>query len=534
MSRGAASRSGPIGDDELAHLFARLSGRPLALAVSGGADSMALMHLVARWLQRHAQHVRPESARPQPVPPAHDRFYEADGAPPHHWIAAMAGDIARLPPAIVVTVDHGLRPESAREALLVHAAAERLGLPCAVLRWAGEKPATGLQDAARRARRALMRDVVATEPAAVEAACGVRSAARVLVMAHHMEDQAETVLMRLGRGSGLDGLKGMTANAAVEQLATADGVGPVRIARPLLAIPKRRLVETLEAAGIAWAEDPSNDDQRFERVRIRKALVVLGDLGIGADMIALSARRLADAAEWIEHCAHASDSGSDCFVRGIDWPSIDWHGGVYAELALPDTPTFEVPRYAAVRTLRQVLRSFGGEGREPELQQLEGVVAALEARYPALPGDMTLGGCRLVFVARAKGGGRLRLFREGAGGQSPVLACPPGSVVAWDGGRFTITAATDAPAGCVVCALGSEGWSGLKRQVPALAALGWPAAAAATLPVIEAGGELVDYPGVISAVEGNPGDLDGVITGLRKAASSPKERFRAAFHPLPW
>lgn len=506
----------------------------MALAVSGGGDSMALMHLVARWLRLHPQKAHVGTTQ------ATAAGGRGSGATQHHaaserhgWINAMGGDIARLPQAIVLTVDHGLRADSAREAALVEEAARRLGLPCVVLRWQGDKPVTGVQDAARTARRALMRDVIVTEPDAVEAACGVRSLLRVLVMAHHLEDQAETVLMRLGRGSGLDGLKGMAADAAdTERPGDATGGEAVRIMRPLLATSKQRLVDTLRANGITWVEDPSNADERFERVRIRKAVETLAGVGIGPEMIALSARRLADAAAWIDAAArepHAGAGESGRFVH-----DIDWHAGVYAELALPGTPTFDVPRYAAVRTVRQVLRSFGGEGREPELQQLETVVEIVRSNYAALPEGLTLGGCRLVFAKRRGGGRTLQVFREGAGLHSAAAACRPGQVVSWDGGRFLITADPAAPPATEVRALGSQGWASLKRQLPALAGLGWPAAAAATLPVIVAGDDIVAHPGLDAALqaETRPGDeLRAAWAGI----ACPEARcFTAQFQRMPW
>ncbi len=531
MSRGVASRSGPIGDDELDGLFAPLGQDPLALAVSGGVDSMALMHLVARWLN-----LRSQNARSVPLTSART-WIGGPGSPPHGWIAAMDGDITRLPPVLVLTVDHGLRANSGRDAALVREAAERLGIPCAVLRWEGEKPATGVQDAARTARRRLMIDLVATEPAAVEAACGARSPTRVLVMAHHLEDQAETVLMRLGRGSGLDGLKGMAANVAADDRSQVADVGNVRIVRPFLAISKRRLVETMTSVGGAWVDDPSNEDARFERVRIRKALETLADLGIGAGMIALSARRLADASEWIDHLACEQEGETTRFVR-----SVEWHGGVYAELLLPGTPTFDVPRYAAVRTLRQVLRSFGGDGRDPELQQLEALVEIIKSKYAALPDGMTLGGCRLVFVARDTGEKRLQVFREGEGGKSPQVLCAAAGSVGWDGGRFTVGAAREAAPHGVIKALGVQGWADLKRRVPALGTLRWPAAAAATLPVIEVGGVLAAYPGVTAAIGGSTRQNDdsgfaapGGVKAVWAAAVGPEERhYTARFQRIPW
>ena len=139
-------------------LFAPLGGaKSLGLAVSGGADSLALMLLAARW-----------------------RDADPDA-----------------PTLYVYSVDHGLRPEAAAEVAFVLAEAARLGLPARALRWDGPKPATGLSEAARSARYRLIGEAMQ------------RDGASILVTAHHLDDQAETVLMRLAHGSGLAGLRGM-------------------------------------------------------------------------------------------------------------------------------------------------------------------------------------------------------------------------------------------------------------------------------------------------------------------------------------
>ncbi len=175
--------SNPIDDREAGALLAPLAEWPrLALAISGGGDSLALMHLAARWAKR-----------------------------------------LLIPPALhVLTVDHGLHPESAAVAASVYEKAAALGLPCTVLRWEGEKPATGIEEAARQARYALMADW-----------CRAHEAA--LVTAHTLDDQAETLLMRLARGSGLDGLAAMRPRGHVP------GAPDVPLLRPLLSVSRARL-----------------------------------------------------------------------------------------------------------------------------------------------------------------------------------------------------------------------------------------------------------------------------------------------------
>ncbi|MBN6823114.1 tRNA lysidine(34) synthetase TilS, partial [Methylobacterium organophilum] len=173
----------------------------MLLAVSGGPDSSALMHAAAR-------------------------LRDATGASLR-----------------VATVDHGLRPESGAEAEAVGRAARALGLPHAILTWAGAKPGTGLQDAARRARYALL--------AAHAEAVG----AGLVLTGHTRDDQAETVLIRLAAGSGPAGLAGMRAER---------DLGPgLALGRPFLHLPKASLVAWCAARGVAYARDPANGDPRF-------------------------------------------------------------------------------------------------------------------------------------------------------------------------------------------------------------------------------------------------------------------------------
>lgn len=222
----------PVSVSEAGSLFQDLSDEPaLLVAVSGGPDSVALLALLAEWAR---------------VP----------GRPSVH----------------AATVDHGLRAESAAEAAAVAALCERLGVSHATLRWEGVKPATGLQAQARNARYALL---------AREA---TRLGGATLVTAHTLDDQAETLLMRLAHGSGPSGLTGMRARTVKEGAA---------LARPLLAVPKARLVATAEARGLPFVRDPSNVDQRFERVRWRETMPLLAEQGLTAERLGRLAQRMA-------------------------------------------------------------------------------------------------------------------------------------------------------------------------------------------------------------------------------------------------
>jgi tRNA(Ile)-lysidine synthase len=242
----AADPTGPIEDRELPALFASLrSASGIALAVSGGSDSLALLDCVDRW--------RRGLSRPP-----------------------------KLPKFIVLTVDHGLRKSSRQDAVAVVALARKRGIRGEVLRWGGEKPSGDVEAAARSARYRLL------------LAAARRAGASHLLLAHHRDDQAETLLLRLARGSGLFGLAAMRSEIPV---------GDVTIVRPFLDIPRVRLAETNAVAGLVPAEDAMNADPRFARARLRRIMPLLAAEGIDPAGLAATARRLAGAAEAIDDVA---------------------------------------------------------------------------------------------------------------------------------------------------------------------------------------------------------------------------------------
>ncbi len=207
----------PVGPAEFDRLIGRLGpfepAPHLGVAVSGGRDSLAL------------------------------------GLLAHDWAAARDGRIAGL------IVDHGLRRGSAGEAARTCETLGRLGIPAVILKASG-RPRKNLQAWARAARYALMADWCRN--------AGVLH----LLVAHHRDDQAETLLANLTRNASLPGLAGM---AAVRELPAC------RIVRPLLGVARGRLTATLEARNVAWIDDPSNRDRRFRRVRLRRRLAGSGD-----------------------------------------------------------------------------------------------------------------------------------------------------------------------------------------------------------------------------------------------------------------
>ncbi|MFN3622883.1 MAG: tRNA lysidine(34) synthetase TilS [Hyphomicrobium sp.] len=407
----------PVQDRELDALFAPLAAfRSLILAVSGGADSMALMLLARRWSQMHTE----------------------------------------SPKIMVATVDHGLRAESRAEADWVIGEARALGIEAHLLTWSGEKPQAGIQDAARTARYRLLSDhalSVAQGPAAV-------------VTAHTEDDQAETLLMRLARGSGLDGLAAMAPLRAIEE-----ALGQVVLARPLLGVSGKRLRATLRAAGRTWLEDPSNEADRFERVRIRKARARLAELGLENHKIALSARRLARAKDALETCV-------DDLQRTA---GLDVHGGAYASF---DAGTWSAaPEELRLRLLGRLIAAFGGQAEPLNLGQLEALVLRMsEAKFEGA----TLGG-----AAVSRAGATIHVHREAGRAPLPTLLLAPGAAAMWDR-RFRVVSAALNPTPVEVRALGAEAYAGLRRQLELGAVL--PANAAATLPAFWREGELLFVP----------------------------------------
>jgi tRNA(Ile)-lysidine synthase len=176
-------------------------------------------------------------------------------------------------------VDHGLRVESASEATQTKAWLTARNVPADILVWEGDKPTSGIQAAAREARYKLLR-----------AGCD-RLGSGYLLLAHHLEDQAETFLLALGRKSGLQGLAGMVPVRVENGLS---------LVRPLLDVRKARLMAALEAMGQDYHRDPSNENDRFDRVRVRQQLEALGRVDLTPELLAGAATRLADARDLIQ------------------------------------------------------------------------------------------------------------------------------------------------------------------------------------------------------------------------------------------
>ena len=345
-------RSLAIAPTEAKTLFADLQAFPvIALAVSGGPDSTALMLLAARW--RDALTTKPK--------------------------------------LVAVTVDHGLRKESKGEAAAVARLARKLNIPHRTVRWNGRKPSTGVQEKARAARYRLLGEAAQ------------KAGAAHILTAHTLDDQAETVLIRMSRGSGLTGLGAMTRIAPLPP----DGKSLVVLVRPLLDITKARLIATLDIAKIPYADDPSNRNPRFARSRLRGVMGALAEEGLDATRLAQLARRLKRAEGAIEAAVD----------RAMNELTV--------ELSPPGSLCIEASRFAdlpaeiALRLLGRAVARAGDEG-PVELGKLEALKCAVDRAQTAREGRFrrTLAGAvvtltdRQLIVERAPPRGRRVLTKR--------------------------------------------------------------------------------------------------------------------------
>jgi tRNA(Ile)-lysidine synthase len=292
----------PVSAEEAARFFAPLeAARGLVIAVSGGPDSLALLLLMAEW--------------------------------------KPAG---RRPPLFAVTVDHRLRPEAAAEAAAVADLCADLRIDHRTLVWGGEKPATGLAGAARLARYRLLRTAVKS------------SRSTHLVTAHHADDQAETVLMRLAGGSGIDGLAAMRA--------WSDFGDGLTLARPLLAISKERLVASCLARGLVPFDDPGNHDPARPRPRLRQAAAILAREGLTPARLGTLARRSARACDALQSMTrHAL--GEAMVPGGLDWALLARSPEEIRIRALLSLFSEPAPRLEQVETLLEKIDAAFGAGK---------------------------------------------------------------------------------------------------------------------------------------------------------------------------
>ena len=425
-------------DTPLAQRFADAMGQLLGpdfpsdigLAVSGGGDSMAMLYLAHNWTRDYGLRL---------------------------WVA---------------TVDHGLRSESASEAALVAEECAALGWPHAILRWHWDGRGN-VQDAARRARLGLIDQW--------------RGNLKHVLFAHTMDDQAETVLMRLARGSGVDGLSAMRARRFVVPHAVQvpsvpesalTGVVPPReacipgfeVLRPCLDLSRSDLRHYLRVLKGRWVEDPTNEDRGYDRVRMRHLLTLLGEEGITAEGLADTARRLGRARDGLQ--ARLADVVRRiCSDAPLGQVRIDRDGfaALDAEMQL--------------RLLTSALRYVASSEYRPRAMSSEALLAQLLSG-----GGGTLRGAE-VLVEKA----HLRVVREHAAVKT--AQSPPG--VLWDGQWILAGMDGSLPEDAQVRALGDAGW----QQIAPRSEMAVPHRAALSLPALWVRETLVACPGLAFGAE---------------------------------
>ncbi len=342
--------------------FAALkTGKCIGVAVSGGGDSMALLSLLSTWCRN-----RPDSL-------------------------------------FVVSVDHGLRAGSAGECQLVADFTRRIGHRFQLLHWQPTHRGN-LQNQARDARYRLISDW------AISMEIGT------VALAHTMDDQSETLILNLARGSGIDGLSAMPSEV---------GRNGIEWIRPLLGVRRAALRSYLEEQNIPWVDDPSNDDPRFDRVKARRLIMELAPLGISVERLAATAHRVQDARLVIES---ETDKAADFVAELTDWGEI-----------LFDANFWELEDEIRTRLAADALRTVSGNLYRPRYKSL---IAALGKGRSGT----TLSGCVLRVVEDNK----LLIAREPA-------AC--GAAVRYDriwDGRWRLDSA-NCPDSAVIAALGESG-----------------------------------------------------------------------------
>ena len=383
----------------------------LAVAVSGGADSMALAVLASRWSRRRKGKI------------------------------------------VALIVDHGLRRGSWRDARITHHTLKSLGIESQILRWRGEKPKSRLQESARMVRYDLL-----------EQCCKRRGILHLLV-AHHREDQAETILQRLGHSSGIDGLAGM---AAIHERSY------VRVLRPCLTVDRDRLRAVLRDRKICWVEDPTNQDTRYERVRLRNLAPKLNAQGLDAASLTITARRIADARNTL--CA----TPAKFLARHVVFFSEGYATIDAAELVRSEAEI-------VLRVFSCLLSTIGGSMYPPRKSSLDALVA--NTKYLSKFHGTTLGGCRIV--PRASD---FVICREA--GRCPTQSLKLGASVHWDN-RYLIRVQAHkilSKDQWRIEALGQGGWTHIRGKIASVYSKIIPFPALLSLPAIYKGSKLFVVP----------------------------------------
>lgn len=295
-------------NEKFLNFMQKFSNAHLAVAVSGGVDSVCLLH----------------------------------------WLAGLGLNITAL------HVNHHLRPSAGIEAEYVADICAKLNVPCRIFDWTSDKPDSGLEAAARTARYRFMTDFCRENN--IDA----------LVVAHQADDQIETFLMNLARGSGITGL------SAMRSISYRDGI---MIVRPLLDVYRSELIEYCDRNCIKYFHDEMNDDENYTRVKIRKNRhLLMSQLGISDDRILLA----------IKNLARARDALDGDIVGRVN--SVMYDG--YA--LFPDSFLFDVPPHVGLKSLGMLIQNIGGNQYQPRLNSLNFALSKLHSDC-----KFTLGHCTI-------------------------------------------------------------------------------------------------------------------------------------------
>lgn len=430
----------------------------VAVGVSGGADSMALVRLLDRWTRN------------------------------------LGGRVVGL------SVDHGLRPEAIDEAYQVATWLRALNIDHHILTWLSstdKKPKTAIQAKARLARRALMLNW-----------CGDAGVLH-LAFAHHLDDQVETYLMRDAKNSGPLGLAGMNAIGEFPQ---------ARVIRPLLKFPKSRLLATLKEWKQDWIEDPSNEMDQFERVRIRKSLAGRADKSGETVEIAQKISKHAQS-----RCA------LDKISAAVIAKSVKLYPAGYA--VINPQSLISDGDDAGMQALGRVVFAIGGREYGAERAKLKRAFDALKESElnGELKGGLTLGGCRIVdtetgyLICRENRNLPPKMFlHERSLQEKPHQS---GQTFHWDQ-RFSLTliSGSNQELGYTVEPLGEEGWAEIVSKDPSLRASPIPLIARYSLPVLKYQGKIIQVP----LLEFDDRKQDELTVNLQNKGVLPREPLLSA------
>ncbi len=345
--------------------FGKYRSRRLGVAVSGGSDSVALLHALTEY---------------------------------------FAGQSTQI---LAATVNHHLRPEALSEAQFCADIARRLNIQHEVLNWDAWDGNGNLQAEARQARYDLLTD------------WAKHYQISALTTAHTANDQAETVIMRLARAAGVDGLAGIPQ---------ARNIAGVRVLRPFLSLRREQLQAYISNRGVNWISDPSNDDRRFERTKVRNALQHLEPLGLTTPVLATVAVNIQSAKEALNW--HARKETQDMIT-------ID-KGDVVIEHA----KFCALPKETARRILACVLQWIGGNDYTPRRNSIIQMLAAIDTKCAS-----TLNGCAIQYDDT-----QIRVFRE----YQAVKHVQTAAHEIWDR-RWQISGTKNPPKNATIRALGTEG-----------------------------------------------------------------------------